>query len=93
MGSVVAEAGVNPADQRWSFWPLLPISVIPHCLGNWAELCATKSDCITDQLSREITVDGIKQTDRQNHEKFHDHLRMIKQLYKCLESNRDEPQY
>ena len=26
MGSVVAGAGVNPADQRWSFWPLLPIS-------------------------------------------------------------------
>ena len=26
MGSVVAGAGVNPADQRWGFWPLLPIS-------------------------------------------------------------------
>ena len=26
MGSVVAEAGVNPADQRWPWWPLLPIS-------------------------------------------------------------------
>jgi len=25
MGSVVAEAGVNPADQRWSFWPLLQL--------------------------------------------------------------------
>ena len=25
MGGVVAEAGVNPADQRWGFWPLLPI--------------------------------------------------------------------
>ena len=25
MGSVVAGAGVNPADQRWSFWPLLPL--------------------------------------------------------------------
>jgi len=24
MGSVVAGAGVNPADQRWGFWPLLP---------------------------------------------------------------------
>ena len=23
MGSVVAGAGVNPADQRWGFWPLL----------------------------------------------------------------------
>ncbi len=21
----VAEAGVNPADQRWGFWPLLPL--------------------------------------------------------------------
>ncbi|QNJ05794.1 hypothetical protein SynMEDNS5_01065 [Synechococcus sp. MEDNS5] len=26
MGSVVAGAGVNPADQRWGFWPLLPHS-------------------------------------------------------------------
>ena len=26
MGSVVAGAGVNPADQRWGFWPLLPFS-------------------------------------------------------------------
>ena len=26
MGSVVAGAGVNPADQRWGFWPLLPLS-------------------------------------------------------------------
>ena len=26
MGSVVAGAGVNPADQRWNFWPLLPLS-------------------------------------------------------------------
>ena len=25
MGSVVAGGGVNPADQRWGFWPLLPI--------------------------------------------------------------------
>ena len=25
MGSLVAGAGVNPADQRWGFWPLLPI--------------------------------------------------------------------
>ena len=25
MGSVVAGAGVNPADQRWGFWPLLPL--------------------------------------------------------------------
>ncbi len=24
MESVVAGAGVNPADQRWGFWPLLP---------------------------------------------------------------------
>ena len=24
MGSVVAGAGVNFADQRWDFWPLLP---------------------------------------------------------------------
>ena len=23
MGSVVAGAGVNPADQRWNLWPLL----------------------------------------------------------------------
>ncbi|MDA7431853.1 hypothetical protein N8492_00625 [Synechococcus sp. AH-601-O06] len=28
MGSVVAEAGVNPADQRWNFWPLLPLKCI-----------------------------------------------------------------
>ena len=25
MRSVVAGAGVNPADQRWRFWPLLPL--------------------------------------------------------------------
>ena len=25
MGSVVAGAGVNPGDQRWGFWPLLPL--------------------------------------------------------------------
>ena len=28
MGSVVAGAGVNPADQRWGFWPLLPITAL-----------------------------------------------------------------
>ena len=27
MWSVVAGAGVNPADQRWGFWPLLPLWV------------------------------------------------------------------
>ena len=27
MGSMVARAGVNPADQRWGFWPLLPLRV------------------------------------------------------------------
>ena len=26
MGSVVAGAGVNPADQHWGFWPLMPLS-------------------------------------------------------------------
>ena len=26
MGSVVAGAGVNPADQRWGFCPLLPLN-------------------------------------------------------------------
>ncbi len=26
MGAVVAGAGVNPADQRWGFWPLLPLN-------------------------------------------------------------------
>ena len=26
MGSVVAGAGVNPADQRWGFLPLQPLS-------------------------------------------------------------------
>ena len=25
MGSEVDGAGVNPADQRWVFWPLLPL--------------------------------------------------------------------
>ena len=25
MGSMVAGAGVNPADQHWGFWPLLPL--------------------------------------------------------------------
>ena len=25
MGSMVAGAGVNPADQRWPWWPLLPL--------------------------------------------------------------------
>ena len=24
-GWLVAGAGVNPADQRWDFWPLLPL--------------------------------------------------------------------
>ena len=24
--SAVASVGVNPADQRWGFWPLLPLS-------------------------------------------------------------------
>ena len=26
MGTVVAGAGVNPVDQRWGFWPLLPLT-------------------------------------------------------------------
>ena len=26
MVTVVPGAGVNPADQRWGFWPLLPLS-------------------------------------------------------------------
>ena len=26
MGSVVSGAGVNPADQHWGYWPLLPLS-------------------------------------------------------------------
>ena len=26
MWSLVAGAGVNRADQRWGFWPLLPLS-------------------------------------------------------------------
>ena len=25
MGSMVAGAGVNPADKHWAFWPLLPL--------------------------------------------------------------------
>ena len=25
MASVVAGVGVSPADQRWGFWPLLPL--------------------------------------------------------------------
>ena len=25
MGSVVSGAGVNPADEHWGFWPLLPL--------------------------------------------------------------------
>ena len=33
MGSVVAGAGVNPADQRWGFWPLLPLSYL-----SWQEV-------------------------------------------------------
>lgn len=28
MGSMVARAGVNPADQRWGFWPLLPLKSV-----------------------------------------------------------------
>jgi hypothetical protein len=28
MGSVVPGAGVNPADQRWGFWPLLSLSFL-----------------------------------------------------------------
>ena len=28
MGRVVAGAGVNPADQRWGFWPLLPLTAL-----------------------------------------------------------------
>ena len=52
MGSVVAGAGVNPADQRWGFWPLLPLSyklwkwfemIVPSFLCNWAEIWATAS--------------------------------------------------
>ncbi len=44
----VAEAGVNPADQRWGFWPLLPPSsqflgtglrgLSPSCLWNFVQL-------------------------------------------------------
>ncbi|MEB3307832.1 MAG: DUF4336 domain-containing protein [Cyanobacteriota bacterium] len=30
MGSVVAGAGVNPADQHWGFWPLLPLYPYGH---------------------------------------------------------------
>jgi hypothetical protein len=30
MGSEVAGAGVNPADQRWGFWPLLPLYPYGH---------------------------------------------------------------
>jgi len=25
MGTMVAGAGANPADQRWPLWPLLPL--------------------------------------------------------------------
>ena len=28
MRRVVAGAGVNPADQRWGFWPLLPLGLL-----------------------------------------------------------------
>jgi len=28
MGSVVAGDGVNPADQRWPLWPLLPLTAL-----------------------------------------------------------------
>ena len=28
MGTTVAGVGVNPADQRWGFWPLLPLSFL-----------------------------------------------------------------
>ncbi len=56
MGSVVAGAGVNPSDQRWGLWPLLPLCsqtllwiqracprVGPHFLCNWVDRCATKA--------------------------------------------------
>jgi len=46
---MVAGAGVNPADQRWGWWPLLPLrnaclqwflggdpSNVPGFLFNWA---------------------------------------------------------
>ncbi len=39
MGSVVAGAGVNPADQRWGFWPLQPIDgawSIPQIFVGWS---------------------------------------------------------
>ena len=51
MGGVVAEAGVNPADQRWGFWPLLPIGsqIRNQFLGLVPELslicCATEREC------------------------------------------------
>ena len=28
MDVVVAGADVNPADQRWNFWPLLPLDLM-----------------------------------------------------------------
>ena len=28
MWSAVAGAGVNPADQRWGWWPLLPLNSV-----------------------------------------------------------------
>ena len=52
MGSVVAGAGVNPAAQRWGFWPLLPLGF--RCM-NWSEaldpelsleFCAIRLDCV-----------------------------------------------
>ena len=38
MGSVVAGAGVNPADQRWGFWPLLPLYPYGHRRTLFSEL-------------------------------------------------------
>ena len=45
MGSMVAGAGVNPADQRWGFWPLLPLS---YKLWKWFEMIVP-SFCATGQ--------------------------------------------
>ena len=44
MGSVVAGAGVNPADQRWGFWPLLPLS----------SSCCNRSEGLVPELSLEF---------------------------------------
>ena len=60
----MAGAGVNPADQRWGFWPLLPLSP-SWCNGFEGQVpelplvfCAT--ECVHEQLAIIPKVDSMR---------------------------------